>query len=63
MRTFLNSWNAFPQRAGADWSRKAALAYMDEAAHFWECPRGTHPRLRGEGVEVREIFGKLLAKW
>jgi len=22
---------------------------MDEAAHFWECPRGSHPRLRGEG--------------
>jgi len=31
---------------GADWGRKAALAYTDEAAHFWECPRGTHPRLQ-----------------
>ena len=27
--------------AGADWSRKTALALMDEAAHFWESPMGS----------------------
>jgi len=39
--------------SGADWGRKAALAYMEEAAHFWECPMGTYPRLRegGSGLE------------
>ena len=27
----------------------AANVLIDEAAHFWECPRGSHPVLPGEG--------------
>jgi len=35
----------------------AALAYMEEAAHFWECPRVLIPDC-GRGFGIREIFGK-----
>jgi len=41
--------NELDSQSGADWGRKAALAYMDKAAHFLECPRGSYPRLRGGG--------------
>jgi len=41
---------------GADWGRKAALAYMDETAHFWVCPRDTHIQLREGGSRFEKFL-------